>query len=114
MAEIKFEIVEHIAVLAKRSNGWTRELNVVSWNGQTPKVDIRDWSPDKTSMKKGITLNRFEFLTFIREAKKIKADTLSDGMPSIRHSENETAEAKSDDSVVPFETEAGVLKASGE
>src|SRR5699024_12729707 len=36
--------------------GWTKELNLVSWNGRDPKYDIRDWSPDKEKMGKGITL----------------------------------------------------------
>ena len=31
--EITFEIQEHIAVLNTSSNGWTREVNMVAWNG---------------------------------------------------------------------------------
>ncbi|WP_255259730.1 YdbC family protein [Lentibacillus sp. CBA3610] len=36
--------------------GWTKELNLVSWNGRDPKYDLRDWSPDKAKMGKGVTL----------------------------------------------------------
>lgn len=60
MADIKYEIVNHIGVLSTSSNGWTKELNVVSWNGGQEKYDIRDWSPDHTKMSKGITLNEEE------------------------------------------------------
>ena len=51
-----FEIAEHLVVISKKENGWTKELNLVSWNGQQPpKFDIREWSPDHTKMSKGIT-----------------------------------------------------------
>ncbi|MFD1361861.1 YdbC family protein [Lentibacillus salinarum] len=56
MADIKYDIVEHIAELSKSPKGWTKELNLVSWNGRDPKYDLRDWSPDKTKMGKGVTL----------------------------------------------------------
>ena len=56
MAEIKYEITEEIKVLSENANGWTKELNLVSWNGGKPKYDIRDWSPEKDRMAKGITL----------------------------------------------------------
>ena len=48
MAEIKYEIVERIAVLGERPRGWERQLNLISWNEGEPKYDIRDWSPDGT------------------------------------------------------------------
>ena len=32
MAEIKYEITEELAVLSESSRGWTKELNMVSWN----------------------------------------------------------------------------------
>ena len=46
MVEIKYEIVEKIAVLSESSKGWTKELNLISWNDRDPKYDIREWSPD--------------------------------------------------------------------
>ena len=56
MADIKFEITQHIGVLSEGSKGWTKEINRVSWNDRDPKIDIREWSPDHTKMGKGITL----------------------------------------------------------
>ena len=56
MADIKFEITEHIGTLSEGSKGWTKEINRVSWNDRDPKIDIREWSPDHTKMGKGITL----------------------------------------------------------
>jgi hypothetical protein len=60
MADIKFEIMEHIGTIAETARGWTKELNLVSWNGAAPKFDLRDWAPDHSKMGKGITLTSEE------------------------------------------------------
>jgi hypothetical protein len=60
MAELSFEIVKHIAVLSENAKGWTKELNMVSWNGRAAKFDIREWSEDHSRMGKGITLTEEE------------------------------------------------------
>lgn len=60
MADIKFEIHEEIGILSDSSKGWTKELNIISWNGSTPKFDLRDWSPNHDKMGKGITLTNDE------------------------------------------------------
>lgn len=60
MAEIKYEIVEKIAVLSTTEKGWSKELNLISWNEREPKYDIRDWSEDHEKMGKGITLTKDE------------------------------------------------------
>ena len=56
MAEFKFEITEKIGVLSTNAKGWERQLNMVSWNDNPPKYDIRDWAPDNSKMGKGISL----------------------------------------------------------
>ena len=61
MADFKFDIVEHLGVNSENSKGWTKELNLVSWNGARPKFDLRDWAPDHEKMGKGITLSNEEF-----------------------------------------------------
>jgi hypothetical protein len=63
MADIKFEIKENIVVFATSSKGWTKELNLISWNDKDPKYDIREWSPDHSKMGKGITLTVEELKT---------------------------------------------------
>ena len=59
MAEIKYEVVQKLAVLSQRPRGWERQLNLISWNDGEPKYDIRDWSPDGTRMGKGISLSHW-------------------------------------------------------
>ena len=71
MAEIKFEIVEHIGVLSETAKGWKTELNIVSWDGRDPKYDLRSWSENHEKMGKGITLSKTE----LAKSKEILADT---------------------------------------
>ena len=60
MADIKYDIVEEIGVLSENAKGWRKEINRISWNGATPKYDIRDWAPEHEKMSKGITLSQEE------------------------------------------------------
>ena len=39
MAELKFEITQHIAELGDNGRGWTKEFNLVSWNDREPTYD---------------------------------------------------------------------------
>jgi hypothetical protein len=77
MAEFKFEIIKEIAVLSSTpKTGWNRELNFVSWNGNDPKLDIRDWAPDHAKMGKGVTLSREEAAIVLAILNDISLDEL--------------------------------------
>ncbi len=60
MAEIKYEIEKELGVLSISDKGWTKELNLVSWNGGKAKYDLRDWAPEHEQMGKGVTLTEEE------------------------------------------------------
>ena len=60
MSDINYETRKEIGAISETSRGWTKELNLVSWNGAAPKYDIRDWAPDHAKMGKGITLTEDE------------------------------------------------------
>ena len=62
MSEIKFEIIENIGILAESTKGWSKELNLISWNDREPKYDLREWDPEHKKMGKGITLTKEELL----------------------------------------------------
>lgn len=62
MADLQFEIKQHLGTLSQSARGWTKELNLVSWNDKEPKFDLREWSPDHNKMGKGVTLTREELL----------------------------------------------------
>ncbi|MGY4690690.1 YdbC family protein [Salibacterium sp. K-3] len=60
MADLTYEIVEHIGVVSESPKGWTKELNRVTWNNREPKYDLRDWAPGREKMGKGVTLTNEE------------------------------------------------------
>ncbi len=62
MPDIKYEIVEKIAVLSTTEKGWSKELNLISWNEREPKYDLRDWNENHDKMGKGITLTKEELI----------------------------------------------------
>lgn len=62
MDDITYEIVMQIGVLSQSNSGWTKELNLISWNGRPPKYDLRDWSPGHEKLGRGVTLSREEML----------------------------------------------------
>jgi len=68
--EIYFSILEHIGVLAEYQTAWKKEINIISWNGGSPKFDIRDWSPDHEHMSRGITLHSEEALMLMEHLQK--------------------------------------------
>ena len=73
MADFKYDIVEHIGVLSENAKGWTKEINLISWNGAAPKYDIRDWAPEHEKMGKGVTLTAEE----IQKLKEIRLSEIS-------------------------------------
>ena len=58
--DIKFEIEKCLGVLSTSKRGWTTELNLISWNGREPKVDIREWDENHDVAGKGLTLTKTE------------------------------------------------------
>ncbi|HKM14165.1 MAG TPA: PC4/YdbC family ssDNA-binding protein [Candidatus Methanomethylophilaceae archaeon] len=71
--EFKYDIVEEIAVLSESSKGWTKQLNIISWNGKDPKYDVREWAPDRSKMGKGVTLS-LEEATILKMALDTRED----------------------------------------
>ena len=72
--EFKFEIIREIARLTENegNNGtlYTKELNLISYNGAAPVYDIRNWTENSAGerrMGKGITLSLDE-LAELRDA----------------------------------------------
>ena len=68
--EVTYEIVEEIGVLTAHQTGWNKEINMVSWNGNSAKYDIRDWSPDHAQMGRGITLHEKEMRMMLELLRK--------------------------------------------
>lgn len=70
MREIQYEIVKEIAVLSTGDSGYTKEINLISWNEKEPKYDIRSFSPNREKCGKGITLNADEAAALLKALQK--------------------------------------------
>ena len=70
MKEIQYEIVKEISVLSASDSGYTKEINLISWNGREPKYDIRSFSPNREKCGKGITLNADEAAALLKALQK--------------------------------------------
>lgn len=58
--EVTYKMQAHIGTIGTSRNGWTREVNIISWNGQEPGLDIRSWNPEHSKMSRGVNLNQEE------------------------------------------------------
>ena len=59
--EFSYEVVEEIATIGEPTpSGWSTQLNLVSWNGKEPKLDIRSWNEYRSRMGKGVSLSMGE------------------------------------------------------
>lgn len=64
MAKFEFKIIQHIATLSA-SKTTAKQLNLVSFNGDEAKYDLRNWQDpgeDDAKMLKGITLTKDELI----------------------------------------------------
>ena len=62
MTDFKFEIKKYLGVIYKYENGWTKELNIISWCEGPDKYDIRDWDENHEKMSRGVTLTHEQFM----------------------------------------------------
>ena len=68
MAAIR--IVKTICALSEVSDGWQKELNVVSVDGGAFEYDIREWSLDHFDYRDGISLNEKEAAELLIKLRK--------------------------------------------
>lgn len=71
---ITCEIVEPIAVLSENEKGYTKEINLVSWNGAEPIFDIRNWHPGREKSGKGIALTKEEVAALVNAVNDLLED----------------------------------------
>lgn len=71
---ITCRVMEPIAVLSENEKGYTKEINLVSWNGDEPKYDIRNWHPGREKCGKGITLTKDEIIALYNALKEVLSD----------------------------------------
>ncbi len=61
---ISYRINDNLAVLSTSNTGYTKEVNVITWNHGARKIDIRNWSPERKCAK-GISLSMTEAMKLL-------------------------------------------------
>ena len=74
MKDIQYEIVKEIAVLSTSDSGYTKEINLISWNGKEAKYDIRSFSPNREKCGKGVTLTEAEAEKLLAALEKVLSE----------------------------------------
>ncbi len=69
---IKYRIDKELGIISQSEKGWTKELNLVSFNDNEAKYDLREWSPDKSRMGKGVRFTKEELVELRKLLEDIK------------------------------------------
>lgn len=77
---ISYKVIANVGTLAQYPTGWSKEVNIVSWNEGQPKLDIRDWSEDHEKMSRGITLTADEMQRLVDSVQARDAITMLQNM----------------------------------
>ncbi len=65
-----FTIVQHIATLSDNDANWPLELNLVSFNDDPVKYDLRKWNKRHDRMSKGIGMTKEELKNLMHSLNK--------------------------------------------
>ena len=80
---ISYKVIANMGTLAQYPTGWSKKVNIVSWNEGQPKLDIRDWSEDHEKMSRGITLTADEVQRFVDSVQARDAITMLQNMTKL-------------------------------
>lgn len=74
MASDSYEIVKEILSVPKRqeSDTYHKEVNLISWYGKDPKLDIRAWMDGREKKGKGVALTIEEARYIVENIELIK------------------------------------------
>ena len=74
-----YDIKKELAVITRYNNGGRKEINLVSWNGEPPKLDLRYWEAGHTVVGSGTTMDKAEALAVYKALQKWIANPLTVG-----------------------------------
>lgn len=58
--ELSYDVIEHVGTISEK-NGYSKEVNIISWGGRPPVCDIRAFRVGKDGKKyplKGISMSK--------------------------------------------------------
>lgn len=69
--EFEYSVLSDLGVIEEGTNGYNTEAKIISWNGGTPKLDIRKWNDETGKMGKGISISLDSVETLIDILKNV-------------------------------------------
>lgn len=63
--ELSYEVIEHVGTISEK-NGYSKEVNIISWNGRPPVCDIRGFRIGEDGEKhplKGISMSKANLMS---------------------------------------------------
>lgn len=63
--ELSYEVIEHVGTISEK-NGYSKEVNIISWNGRPPVCDIRGFRIGEDGEKhplKGISMSKVDLMS---------------------------------------------------
>ena len=71
-----YTLVDHLGTVSSCRNGeQTLEVNLISYNGSEPKIDIRRWNRQNNRMLKGVTLSKEEAIILRNILQDVQTET---------------------------------------
>ncbi|MBR3295469.1 MAG: hypothetical protein IKI62_04395 [Clostridia bacterium] len=70
-----FTIHKKIGVVSEKPNGWTLELNIVSFNGRDAKYDLLEWRNDHTELRTGARFSESDLKPLMELIRKHLAES---------------------------------------
>lgn len=77
--DFSWEVVRALGNFSEERTNYTKELNVVAWNGRPPVFDLRGWRVDKDGVKhplKGISMTKADLIALRNLLQSIDVDSL--------------------------------------
>lgn len=63
--ELSYEVIEHVGTISEK-NGYSKEVNIIAWNGRPPVCDIRGFRIGEDGEKhplKGISMSKADLMS---------------------------------------------------
>ena len=112
--DFTFSIKKQLGVIGTTQSGWTKEVNLVEWNGAPAKLDVRDWDPNHDHMGRGITLHKPETLALLEILLRNFGKDLAKSMKAAEEAVKEAAASLEEESSFAEEQAAECIPAETE
>ena len=76
--DFSWEVVKNLGNFSEGRENYSKELNVITWNGRPPVFDLRGWRIGKDGIKhplKGISMNKGDLIALRIVLRRLRQQT---------------------------------------